>query len=60
MVTTEDIRQLAHERVSSWTIKQLALKNGMRTLRMDAWAKAMQGRTSVDEVVRVTKGDRIG
>ena len=60
MVTTEDIRQLAHDRVSSWTIKQAALKNGMRTLRMDAWAKAMQGRTSIDEVVRVTKGDRLG
>ncbi len=60
MVTTEDIRQLAHDRVSSWTIKQAALKNGMRTLRMDAWMKAIEGRTSVDEVARVTKGDRIG
>ncbi len=60
MVTTEDVRQLAHERVSSWEIKQAALRNGMRTLRMDAWQKAMQGRTSLDEVIRVTKGDRLG
>lgn len=60
MVTTEEIRQLAHERVSSWTIKQAALKQGMRTLRMDAWLKALEGRTSIDEVVRVTKGDRLG
>jgi general secretion pathway protein E/type IV pilus assembly protein PilB len=58
-VTTEDIRQLAHERVSSYDIRQLALKNGMRTLRMDAWDKAMAGLTSLDEVLRVTKGDRI-
>lgn len=60
MVTTEDIRQLAHERVSSWTIKQAALKQGMKTLRNDAWTKAIAGKTSVDEVIRVTKGDRLG
>ena len=60
MVTTEEVRQLAHDRVSSWQIKQAALKNGMRTLRMDAWQKAIEGRTSVDEVIRVTKGDRLG
>lgn len=60
MVTTEDIRQLAHERVSSWTIKQAALKQGMRTLRQDAWTKAIAGKTSIDEVIRVTKGDRLG
>jgi general secretion pathway protein E len=59
LVTTEDVRQLAHDRVSSWEIKQAALKQGMRTLRVDAWAKAIEGRTSVDEVVRVTKGDRL-
>ena len=60
MVTTEDIRQLAHDRVSSWTIKQAALKQGMLTLRQDAWTKAIRGMTSIDEVVRVTKGDRLG
>ncbi len=60
MVTTEDIRQLAHDRVSSWTIKQAALKQGMRTLRQDAWTKAIAGKTSIDEVIRVTKGDRLG
>ncbi len=60
MVTTEEVRQLAHDRVSSWAIKQAALKAGMRTLRMDAWQKAIQGQTSIDEVIRVTKGDRLG
>jgi general secretion pathway protein E/type IV pilus assembly protein PilB len=60
MVTTEDIRQLAHDRVSSWVIKQAALKQGMRTLRQDAWTKAIAGKTSADEVIRVTKGDRLG
>jgi len=59
LITDEKIRDLAHERVSTWEIKQAALKSGMRTLRMDAWDKAMQGLTSVEEVLRVTKGDRI-
>jgi general secretion pathway protein E/type IV pilus assembly protein PilB len=59
MLTTEEIRELAHERVSSFAIKQAALKAGMRTLRDDAWAKAMHGSTTVDEVLRVTKGDRL-
>jgi general secretion pathway protein E/type IV pilus assembly protein PilB len=59
LVTNEEIRELAHERVSTWQIKQCALKAGMRTLRMDAWDKAILGQTSVDEVLRVTKGDRL-
>lgn len=59
LVTNEEIKALAHDRVSTWDIKQAALKAGMRTLRMDAWDKAMQGNTSVDEVLRVTKGDYI-
>lgn len=60
LVTTEDVRQLAHDRVSSFEIKKAALRNGMRTLRMDAWDKAIQGQTTVEEVMRATKGDTIG
>lgn len=59
LVTNEEIKTLAHDRVSTWEIKQAALKAGMRTLRMDAWDKALSGHTSVDEVLRVTKGDRV-
>lgn len=59
LVTTETVRQLAHDRVSSWEIKKAALEDGMRTLRMDSWVKAMEGKTSVDEVLRITKGDRL-
>jgi general secretion pathway protein E/type IV pilus assembly protein PilB len=57
MVTTNDIRQLAHDRVSSWKIMQEAMKDGMRSLRQDAWCKVLDGRTSVDEVVRNAKAD---
>lgn len=59
LVTTETIRQLAHDRVSSWELRKAALAEGMKPLRMDAWDKTILGQTSVDEVVRLTKGDRI-
>lgn len=59
MVTTNDVRQLAHDRASTWSIKQKAIQNGMKTLRDDGWVKAMKGTTSVDEVLRVTKGDQL-
>ncbi len=32
---------------------------GMRTLREDGWLKVLAGRTTVDEVVRVTKGEKL-
>ncbi|WP_153558380.1 GspE/PulE family protein [Roseimaritima sediminicola] len=59
LVTDEQVRQLAHDRVSSWDIRKAALEGGMRTLRMDAWSKAIKGDTSVDEVLRITKGDQL-
>ncbi len=56
--TTDNVRQLAHNRASSWEIRQAALADGMLTLRQDAWRNALAGITTVDEVLRVTKGDR--
>ncbi len=56
LVTTEEIRQLSHERVSSWAIEKAAVSRGMRTLRDDGWVKVLDGRTTIDEVLRVTKG----
>lgn len=58
-VTTDSVRQLAHDRASSWEIRKAALTDGMRTLRQDAWLKVLEGITTVEEVLRVTKGDRI-
>ncbi len=57
LVTTEKIRELAHQRSSSWNIAQAALQQGMRTLRQDGWRKVLAGKTTVDEVARVTKGN---
>lgn len=59
LVTTEEIRRLAHDNASSWKLKKAAVQEGMTTLRMDGWKKVVAGRTSVDEVARVTKGDRV-
>ncbi len=58
-VTTDRIRQLAHDRAGAWDIRKAALAEGMRTLRQDAWMKVVSGTSTVDEVLRVTKGDRI-
>jgi general secretion pathway protein E/type IV pilus assembly protein PilB len=58
MVTTEEVRRLAHDNASTWEIKKAAVRSGMVTLRSDGWRKVMAGQTSVDEVMRVTKGDR--
>ncbi|MCG8448735.1 MAG: GspE/PulE family protein, partial [Pirellulales bacterium] len=56
--TTDGVRQLAHDRASRWEIRAAALADGMRTLRQDAWLKVTGGVTTVEEVLRVTKGDR--
>ncbi len=59
LVTTDAIRQLAHDRASAWEIKQAGLRQGMHTLRQDGWCKVLAGRTTLDEVIRVTKGDEL-
>ncbi len=59
LVSTSRIRQLAHDRASSWAIQQAAVEEGMRLLRQDGWEKVLAGRTTIEEVVRVTKGNDI-
>ena len=39
---------------TSIDIDKAAKKQGMTTLRKDGWQKALQGITSVEEVLRVT------
>jgi general secretion pathway protein E/type IV pilus assembly protein PilB len=57
LVTNEKIRDLATQRAASNLIKQAAMESGMQTLREDGWEKVLQGLTTVDEVLRVTKAD---
>ncbi|MDA7950744.1 MAG: Flp pilus assembly complex ATPase component TadA [Pirellulaceae bacterium] len=59
LVTSNRIRDLAHHRASTWEVKKAAVEEGMSTLRDDGWIKALAGKTSVEEVLRVTKGDQV-
>ncbi len=53
MLVTEEIERLAVARAASAEITQVAIRQGMATLRMDGWAKAQLGHTSVEEILRV-------
>jgi general secretion pathway protein E/type IV pilus assembly protein PilB len=59
LISSDRIRQLAHDRATAWEIRRAALEEGMTTLRQDGWRKVLTGRTTVEEVLRVTKGDRL-
>ena len=54
MAVDEEIRELTLNGASADQIKRAAIKNGMRNLRYDGIRKAMQGMTSVEEVLRIT------
>ena len=53
MAVTEDIARLAVARSSTDEIARLAREQGMTTLKADGWGKVLQGRTSIEEVLRV-------
>ncbi len=55
---TEKVRELAHDRASSWDVKRAAVAEGMLTLRDDGWRKVLEGSTTIEEVARITKMDR--
>ncbi len=59
LVANEEVRDLAQKRASTWEIKKACLNGGMKMLRDDGWRKVLSGDTSLDEVLRITKGDRI-
>lgn len=56
LVMTDDVRELVLERASAGKIKNLAVKNGLVLLRDDGWNKVRNGTTTMEEVVRATKG----
>ncbi len=58
LVANDRIRQLAHDRASIWEIMKAAVQDGLTTLRQDGWDKVLRGITTVDEILRVTKGDK--
>ncbi len=40
-------------------LKQCAIAQGMETLRTDGWRRVAQGKTTIEEVVRVTQTDEV-
>jgi general secretion pathway protein E len=51
----DQIRHLITDRSPSHVIRRAAIDQGMVTLREDGLAKALEGRTTVEEVLRVTQ-----
>jgi general secretion pathway protein E len=56
---TDRIQKLIQGKRDSNVIKEVARKNGMRTLREDGWIKVKQGITTIPEVLRVTQEEEI-
>lgn len=50
---TDNMRELILKRASAADIKNLAIKEGMNTLRMEGINKTIEGTTSVEEILRV-------
>jgi type II secretion system protein E len=55
LVVTEALRPLIMNRAPASTLAQKAMEGGMRTLRNDGWVKVKAGRTTIEEVLRVTQ-----
>jgi general secretion pathway protein E len=55
LTVDEPIRQLILKHASADVIRERAMADGMRTLREDAWLKVRDGRTTVGELIRVTR-----
>src|SRR5579862_7949895 len=55
LLLNETIRPLILNRSPASTIAQRAMEQGMRTLRTDGWNKVKAGRTTIEEVLRVTQ-----
>jgi type IV pilus assembly protein PilB len=54
---TEEIRRLVIQRKAANEIKQIALEQGMQTLRQNAIEKARQGLSTLEEALAITAAD---
>ncbi len=51
----EDIQKMITERASADAIERRAKEKGMATMTQDGFVKALQGTTTIEEIMRVTK-----
>jgi type II secretion system protein E len=57
MLVTDEVRALILENASAPELRKVAARQGMRSLRDDGFRQLTLGRTTVQEVLRVTKDD---
>jgi len=57
MPVTDEIRAQILERCSSRDIRKTAMKQGMNSLRSDGWRLIREGKTTPEEVLRMTKDE---
>jgi len=57
LTTTTAIRDAVMKQVPSDTLRQIAIREGMETLRQDGLRKAREGMTTLEEVLRVTTAE---
>jgi general secretion pathway protein E len=57
LLNDHELKRLCAERASASVIRDYALAHGMVTLRQSGYRKVAEGMTTLDEVVRITRGD---
>ncbi|MBI4084640.1 MAG: type II/IV secretion system protein [Candidatus Levybacteria bacterium] len=55
LVIDDEIRQAIVDKKDAATIRNIAVKNGMKTMIVDGLEKVKQGLTTIEEILRVTK-----
>ncbi len=58
-VVTEPLRKKIMRKCDGGELKHCAIAEGMETLREDGWRRVSQGKTTIEEVVRVTQTDEV-
>jgi type II secretory ATPase GspE/PulE/Tfp pilus assembly ATPase PilB-like protein len=59
MAMNDRLREMVVQRKHSNEIKEVAIAQGMTTLRADGWLKVLDGVTSIDEVMRVARRSEV-
>jgi general secretion pathway protein E len=54
---SEKLKKLVADRAPDSELRKTAIREGMTTLREDAWSKVLAGKTTVEEALRVTSGE---
>jgi general secretion pathway protein E len=58
-VITEPLKRLIMQKRDGGELKQCAIREGMMTLRQDGMRRVLEGKTTIEEVLRVTQTDEV-